>query len=121
MISTISERETSSSRTSLEYGRSWTALWVIRLSGALIFAPHGGHIRTALRLGLMMAMTLPIVLDAGPHRWFGDGFTDEGVDVGAAQLGRQIALQQGDLRRLFIDQILAIGPLGTSPATPCAA
>ncbi len=73
-------------------------------------APTFAQVGAALRLALDDGHDLSHVLDAGRARRC-DRLGDQGVDLGGTQLGRQVALQQGDFRSLFFDQILAIAGL----------
>ncbi len=58
----------------------------------------------------MMAMTLPMSLMLG-RAGRSDGLADQGIDVGVAQLGGQVALQQDDFSGLLVDQVLAVAGL----------
>src|ERR1700677_513912 len=109
MISTISERATTSSmkgwgmRPDMDRARSTAEL------GSDLGA-HGAHIGPALRLRLDHAHDLSHVLDAA-RAGRGDGSGDEGIDLGIAELGGQIGLEQVDLRRLLVDQVLTVARL----------
>ncbi len=74
------------------------------------YGPYLAQVDAALRLALDDGHDLSHVLDAGRARCC-DRLSDQGVDLGGTQLGRQVAQQQGDFRSLFLDQILAIAGL----------
>src|SRR5271163_2583216 len=109
MISTMSERATTSSmkgwgmRPVMDRARSTAEL-------GFDLGAHCAHIGPALRLRLDHAHHLPHVLDAA-RAGGGDGSGDEGVDLGFAELRRQIGLEQLDLGRLLVDQVLTLARL----------
>src|ERR1700733_10746548 len=109
MISTMSERATTSSmkgwgmRPVMDRARSTAEL-------GFDLGAHRAHIGPALRLRLDRGHDLSHVLDAA-RAGRGDGVGDEGVDLGVAELGGQVGLEQLDLRRFLVDQVLAVARL----------
>src|SRR5258706_12323311 len=97
MLSTMSDGATTSSmnawgmRPVLDRLRSTAEL-------GFDFRPDGGHIGAPLRLALDQTHDLAHILDAG-RAGRRNCLTDQGIDLGIAQLGGQVALQQGDFRR----------------------
>src|SRR5882757_9273545 len=106
MISTISERATSSSRN--ESGIR-PAMARLRSTAQLGFdlRAHRGHVGPALSLGFDDAHDLAHVLDAGGARGC-DRIGDQGVDLGIAQLRWHVALKQGNFAGFLVDEIGAI-------------
>src|SRR6267378_597991 len=109
MISTMSDRATISSMNACGMRPATDRLPSTAELG-FDFCPDGGHIGAALRLALDQAHDLAHVLDAG-RAGGPDGIADQGVDLGIAQLGGQVALQQGDLRCFLVDQVLPMAGL----------
>src|ERR1700679_3569653 len=109
MISTISERATTSSmkacgmRPAMERLRSTAEL-------DFDFRADGGHVGSVLRLALDDGHDFTHILDAR-GAGCGDGIVDQGVDLGVAHWGWPVALQQGKFPRLLLHQVRPIAGL----------